>query len=124
MLSNLDLALVAERAALVDEMWAEAKRLAGELRRMGAGEVWLFGSLAKDGVMLRVTETGTVLDSDIDLVAVMETDLPYHKRAIPLLERLDSRFSFDLAVLTPAEMAHLEWSSFTRELLRTGVKIG
>ena len=70
-----------------------------------------------------MTETGTVLDSDIDLVAVMETNLPYQKRAIPLLEQLDSRFPVDLAVLTPAEMAHPEWSSFTRELLRAGVKV-
>ena len=117
MLSNLDL------AALVDEMWAEAKRLAEDLRRMEAGEAYVFGSLARDGVGLRVTETGTILDSDIDLVAVMETDLPCQKRAIPLLKHIDSRFPFDLAVLTSTELAHPEWSSFTRELLKTGAKL-
>lgn len=61
-------------------------------------EAWIFGSFAKGGF-------GT--DSDIDLIVVADTDLPFTRRQ-SLFDDLYSLVpALDLLVYTPAEFARL-----------------
>lgn len=84
------------------ELTAELDRLAGLLREMGAGEVWLFGSVARGEV-----HEG----SDLDLLVVMDTALPFVERLAHLYRELKPRMATDLCVYTPEEMAHLRVSN-------------
>ena len=58
-------------------------------------QIILFGSYA---------EGKAKEDSDLDLLVVMETDLPYHKR-YPVVRRILAGYpiAFDLIIKTPAE---------------------
>jgi predicted nucleotidyltransferase len=94
------------------ELTAELDRLAGLLREMGAGEVWLFGSLAHGEV-----HEG----SDMDLLVVMDTALPFVKRLAYLYRKLRPRVATDLFVYTPEEMADLRVSN---PLVRTALRAG
>lgn len=68
--------------------------MAGLLRGAGAVRVFVFGSLARGEAMV---------DSDLDLVAIVDTDLPYHERGVPLLQGAEPTVPVDLLVLTPQE---------------------
>jgi predicted nucleotidyltransferase len=76
--------------------------------------VILFGSLA----------SGTGPVDDIDLIAVMPTDLPFVERTSSLFERIDSAESVDLLVYTPAEFDEMASSSaLIMMALSTGVTL-
>lgn len=70
----------------------------------------LFGSLAADGV----GET-----SDIDLVVIQETDLPFSERLREMRRRLAPRLATDLPVYAPEEFERLraERSFFRDEVV-------
>jgi uncharacterized protein len=62
-------------------------------------------------------------DSDLDLLVVMETDLPSHKRATPL--RLLFRpmpCSMDILVYTPEEVAY--WKGTVNHIMTTAFETG
>lgn len=94
------------------ELTAELDRLKVLLREMGACEVWLFGSLARGEV-----HEG----SDLDLLVVMDTELPFVERLACLYRKLKPRMSTDLFVYTPGEMAGLRDSN---PLVRAALKEG
>ncbi|MEA3345055.1 MAG: nucleotidyltransferase domain-containing protein [Chloroflexota bacterium] len=97
-----------ERKRLLDE---ELKRLVAELKAMGAQYILLFGSMAqgKDG-----------LESDIDLMVVLESDLPFVKRLGWLYGELRPRTALDLLAYTPEELAAIRHRPFIRQILRDG----
>jgi predicted nucleotidyltransferase len=80
----------------------EIRRVVGEVcRRVGAQRAILFGSYAR----------GTAdAFSDLDLIVVMQTDLPFVERFRPLREILDAFPGCDLLVYTPAEFEDLRRS--------------
>lgn len=94
------------------ELYAELDRLAPLLREMGASEMWLFGSVAREEV-----HEG----SDLDLLVVMDTALPFVERLADLYRKLKPRVATDLFVYTPGEMADLRVSNpLVRAALREG----
>jgi predicted nucleotidyltransferase len=65
------------------------------VRLMNPERIILFGSAARDQ---------PAPDSDLDILIVLETDLPFAKRGIQLrLALADLRVPMDIIVLTPAE---------------------
>lgn len=90
--------LVAKRERRETLLWAEARRLRELFWDRGVESVWVFGSLAKG--------TSTVT-SDLDLLAVWDTDLPPLQRAIALLADSHPKVSVDLLVYTPKELARI-----------------
>ncbi|CAN5812016.1 hypothetical protein BH23ACT11_BH23ACT11_01570 [soil metagenome] len=94
------------------ELTAELDRLSILLREMGASEVWLFGSLARGEV-----HEG----SDLDLLVVMDTALPYVERLACLYRKLKPRVATDLFVYTSEEMIDLRVSNpLVRAALQEG----
>ena len=62
-------------------------------------------------------------DSDLDLLIVMDSDLPTHKRAVPI--RLLFRpmpCSMDILVYTPAEVAH--WYGTANHIITEALQHG
>ncbi len=108
-------------------MREEAEGLAAALRSLGAQEVYLFGSVAKEDVRMEVWPDGTLInDADLDLLAVMDTDLPVFRRAPWLLSGLYEqgvipRYPVDLVVYTPSEFTQQD--SLVRTVLHEGVKL-
>lgn len=97
-----------ERRRLLDE---ELKRLVAELKILGAQRIFLFGSMARDK---------SSLDSDIDLMVVLESDLPFIKRLGWLYEELRPRTALDLLAYTSEELAAIHHRPFIRQILREG----
>ncbi|MDD1729413.1 MAG: nucleotidyltransferase domain-containing protein [Methanospirillum sp.] len=78
-------------------------------------KIILFGSYAKGN---------QTQDSDIDILIIMNSTLPRHKRSIPLYRALmDIHIPQDILVYTPKEVA--EWaevsSSFITSSLQSGI---
>jgi predicted nucleotidyltransferase len=80
----------------------ELERLCGVLREIGARQVILFGSAARG-------EAG--LDSDLDLLVVLETDLNFVERLAFLYRMLLPQVDVDILAYTPEEMADLRESN-------------
>ena len=82
-----------------------------------ASEVILFGSYAR----------GEATDgSDVDLMVVAETDLPRHKRAVPLYKQFRPYpCGMDIVVYTPREVEEARKSNltFVSAVLREGRKL-
>lgn len=119
--------LTADRRRALQDMREEAEGLAAALRSLGAQEVYLFGSVAKEDVRMEVWPDGTLInDADLDLLAVMDTDLPVFRRAPWLLSGLYEqgiipRYPVDLVVYTPSEFTQQD--SLVRTVLHEGVKL-
>ncbi len=119
--------LIADRKRIIAEMQEEARRLSGALKRLGAKEVYLFGSTAREDLTLEVYPDGTIVnDSDLDIAAILETELPEFERAPFLLSRLyASNYKFeypmDLIVYTPREFS--EGGTFIEEIARRGIPL-
>ena len=97
------------------ELSDELGRLEALLRELGARDVWLFGSLARGEV-----HEG----SDLDLLVVMDTDLPFVERLARLYRELKPRVATDLFVYTSGEMEDLRESSpLVRAALREGRRL-
>ncbi|HXF71167.1 MAG TPA: nucleotidyltransferase domain-containing protein [Actinomycetota bacterium] len=97
-----------ERARLLAE---EADRIVEALIRKGATLVVAFGSFGRGDV-------GRA--SDLDLIAVMESDLPFIRRLERLYEELAPRVGLDLLVYTPEEFAEVRGRAFIRRALDEG----
>ena len=78
-------------------------------------KIIIFGSVAK----------GTAgPDSDVDVLVIMDTELPYYKRAAPIRSAMRGvRAPVDILVLTQEEYDRLKENefSFANEIYRTGV---
>lgn len=73
---------------------AELPRLLAELKAMGAEKIILFGSEVKGRARPW---------SDVDLVVVMPSELPFVERIADLYGRLCPRMAVDLLPYTPSE---------------------
>ena len=93
-------------------LWSEARRAARVLRSLGAARVLVFGSLARDLA---------VADSDLDLLVVWDTVLPYWERTQAALAAIRPAVAMDLLVATPGELAAP--TDFLKEILREGVEV-
>lgn len=84
--------MVAERAALLRDELDRFVRIVSST--LNPERIIVFGSLA----------TGDVHEwSDLDVVLIMESDLPFLRRPGAVLQRVFPRVSMDLFVYTPGE---------------------
>lgn len=60
------------------------------------------------------------MGSDLDILAVMESELPFVKRIDRLCTELLPRVGLDLLVYTPAEFESMKDSAFVRRALSEG----
>lgn len=81
-------------------------------------KIYLFGSYAK-GIPTK--------DSDLDFLIIEETDLPKHKRALPLYslektKKIGYPIGIDFIIYTPEKFERMkkELNSIAGEVLRTG----
>lgn len=100
-----------ERAERMQLLAAEAERIVRALVERGATLVVAFGSFGRG-------EVGRW--SDLDLIAVMESDLPFVERLAALYEELAPRVGLDLLVYTPEEFAGMRERAFIRRALEEG----
>jgi predicted nucleotidyltransferase len=103
--------LAARREAHVAQLYAEAERLADAAADLGAQKVVLFGSVARDA---------PGLTSDLDLLIVLETELPFVERVVAVYRALQPRCPVDLLVYTPEEMMRMVDRPFIRHALEDG----
>jgi len=62
-------------------------------------------------------------ESDLDILVVMDSDLPRHKRSIPIYRALAGLFiQKDVVVYTPAEIK--EWEDVPQAFVTTAIKKG
>lgn len=89
------------------------------LEELDAERVIVFGSLAR-AMTVEDEELGEW--SDLDVVIIAETGLPFHERARRLLRRLRPRSGMDLFVYTPGEWEQMKAErAFARqEMLEKG----
>jgi len=94
------------RAMLLSEL----ARIQLELKVLGAKKIIIFGSSARD-------EAG--LDSDLDLIVVMDSDDDFVDRVGALYKKIKPRAAVDFFVYTPAEFEKMSKDSmFLKNVLR------
>jgi uncharacterized protein len=100
------------RSKLLDAELKKFIEVASE--ELDAEQVILFGSFARAEGMHEWT--------DLDLVVVAETKLPFHQRIQQLLERVRPKVGADVFVYTPAEWERMksERPFIKEEVLRKG----
>ncbi len=90
----------------------ELENILEQLKKYNMKKAILFGSLARG-------EIG--ITSDIDLIVILESDIPFHKRLKKLYSEIDYHEPLDLLAYTPEELERtLEVSSFLRYALKEG----
>ncbi len=89
----------------------ELARLVKAAAGVGVARMVLFGSTARD-------EAG--LASDLDLLVVWETDLPFLERTAALYRALQPQVAVDLLVYTPEEMDLMAGRPIMRQIEREG----
>ena len=94
-----------------ERLAAEAERITRFLGDRGATLVVVFGSFARG-------ETGRW--SDLDMIAVMESDLPFIARLGELYRGMVPTVGLDLLVYTPEEWEYMQHRSFVRRALAEG----
>lgn len=101
------------QAQRLELLQSEARRIAAELASDPAvRKVIMFGSAARG--QARTT-------SDLDLIVVMQTDLPFIERFGPLWRRTKPATAVDLLVYTPQEFEQLiQNRPFIRSAVREG----
>jgi len=97
-----------KRQALLER---ELERIVQVLRQMGAQRIILFGSAARERIAAW---------SDLDLIVVLESDLPFIKRLGVPYERIQPRVGLDLLAYTPQEFEALRERPFIRQALEEG----
>jgi predicted nucleotidyltransferase len=97
-----------DRQALLER---ELERIVGILRQMGVQQIVLFGSAARE----KITAW-----SDLDLIVVLDSDLPFIKRLGLLYERIRPLVGLDLLAYTPQEFEALRERPFIRYALQEG----
>jgi predicted nucleotidyltransferase len=98
----------AERQALLER---ELERIVRILRHLSVQRIILFGSAARENITAW---------SDLDLIVVLDSDLPFIKRLGLLYERIQPRVGLDLLAYTPQEFEDLRQRPFMRLALREG----
>ncbi len=96
------------RQALLER---ELERIVRVLRGVGARLIVLFGSAARGEIAAW---------SDLDLIVVLDSDLPFIKRLGLLYERIQPRVGLDLLAYTPQEFEALRERPFIRQALQEG----
>jgi predicted nucleotidyltransferase len=99
------------RQAHGQRLQAELARLVEVLAALPVEQVILFGSAARE-------QTG--LTSDLDLLVVWDTELPFLERTVALYRVLDTGVAVDLLVYTPEEMRQMADRPFMRRIRREG----
>jgi len=90
---------------------SELERIVQILCEMKAQRIVLFGSAARE-------DTGAY--SDLDIIAVLDSDLPFVKRLGLLYEQIQPRVGLDLLAYTPQEFDKIRERPFIRQALREG----
>lgn len=90
--------------------------LCRRLSAAGAERIWLFGSHARG----EADE-----DSDVDLVVVQRTELPFFERIRALTALVDPDWRVDLLVYTPDELATMlgQGNAFAELIQEEGVEL-
>jgi len=91
---------------------AELDRLVKDLRHLGASRIVLFGSMARGRLDLF---------TDIDLIVVLDTTLPFAERSAWVYRQLVPRVAADIMVYTPSEFEDMRDNPFVRQALNEGV---
>jgi predicted nucleotidyltransferase len=99
---------LSERQTLLEH---ELERIVQTLRDMEAYRIILFGSVAREAISPW---------SDLDIIVVMDSDLPFVKRLGVLYEYIKPRVGLDLLAYTPQEFEMLRERPFIRQALREG----
>ncbi len=94
-----------------DLLAGELERLTLRLREMGARKIVLFGSYAKG----RADAC-----TDLDILAVLESELPFVERTGDLYRLLAPRVALDLLVYTPEEWLAMNDRPFIRNAVAEG----
>lgn len=89
----------------------ELVRLTKAAAKAGVQRVILFGSLLHGEPSLH---------SDLDLLIVWDTPLPFLERTVELYRRLQPQVATDLLVYTPAEMQRMAHTPLVRQALQEG----
>ena len=89
----------------------ELRRMVHRLRQLGAVKVILFGSYARG----RVDPL-----TDLDLIVVLESDLPYLERTAGVYRWVAPRVAADILVYTPEEWANMQGRPFVQRALTEG----
>jgi predicted nucleotidyltransferase len=97
-----------KRQALLER---ELERIVQVLRQVGAQRIILFGSAAREDVAAW---------SDLDLIVVLHSDLPFIKRLGVLYERIEPRVGLDLLAYTPQEFDAIRERPFIQQALQEG----
>lgn len=92
-------------------LYEEIERLTAAAAELGAQRVILFGSLVEK-------EPG--LTTDLDLLIVWDSPLPFIERTAEVYRRLQPRVGADLLVYTPEEMERMVHNSLVRRALKEG----
>ena len=95
----------------VARLESELERLVEELKGLGASLIVLFGSYARGR---------RDLFTDLDIMAVMESDRPFVLRHCELYATLRPCVPADILVYTPDEFAQMRDRPFLRHILQTG----
>jgi predicted nucleotidyltransferase len=90
---------------------AELPRIVLALKSLGARLIILFGSYAAGR---------RDLFTDLDLLVVMDSDLPFVERIVDVSRRIRPRVPTDILVYTPAEFEAIRGRRFFRHALSTG----
>ncbi len=98
----------AERLALLEH---ELERIVRVLREMKAQRIVLFGSVGRGKIGAW---------SDLDIIVVLDSELPFIKRLGWLYERIQPRVGLDLLAYTPHEFEMLRERPFLRQALKEG----
>ncbi|ADI02729.1 nucleotidyltransferase domain-containing protein [Syntrophothermus lipocalidus] len=110
---HLDVATTGkERENHANLLRLEVERLTLELRRLGASKILLFGSMARGRLDLF---------TDIDLLVVMHSNLPFVERCGWVYQKLMPRVDADIIVYTEQEFESLKDSPFLKKALAEGV---
>ena len=100
-----------DRKERAEKLASEADRIARLLAERGATLVVAFGSFARGDVGIA---------SDLDMIAVMESDLRFIERLDVLYRAISPTVGLDLLVYTPEEFDYMRERSFVRHALAEG----
>ena len=100
-----------DRQRRAEKLASEAERITRLLAEHGATLVVAFGSFARGEIGIA---------SDLDMIAVMKSELPFIARLETLYREISPTVGLDLLVYTPEEFEHMRERSFVRHALAEG----
>lgn len=89
----------------------ELSRIVERLKDLGAEKVILFGSYARGRADLF---------TDLDLIVILDVNLPYVERSAYIYRELSPRVAADILVYTPQEWQKMEARPFIQSALSEG----